>query len=287
MRAVGSIPAAYTLARSCLEEREEKMKLHRIVALLTRHLYLYRRSLPRLMEIFYWPFLDLVVWGFITVYLMRFQGQLPGVVTFFLGALILWDVLFRAQQGITISFLEEIWARNLMNLFASPLKPSEFLAATMAMSVFKVAAVSIVMVVAALVFYSYNIFVIGLSLIPFVLNLIVAGWTIGVLTTSLIMRFGQEAEVLAWGMVFLFQPISCVFYPMSVLPDWLQAIARLNPAAHVFEGMRAVITAGTFPAHELAWAVVLNAFYLTVLVVWFHMMFAACKEKGLLVRVGE
>src|SRR5436309_1141808 len=99
------------------------MKLHRIGALITRHLYLYKRSLARLMEIFYWPFLDLVVWGFITVYLMRFQGQLPGAVTFFLGALILWDVLFRAQQGITISFLEEIWARNLMNLFASPFKP--------------------------------------------------------------------------------------------------------------------------------------------------------------------
>jgi len=94
-------------------------------------------------------------------------------------------------------------------------------------------------------------------------------------------------EVLAWGMVFLFQPISCVFYPMNVLPDWLQAIARLNPAAHVFEGMREVITTGAFPAHKLAWAVGLNALYLTVLVVWFHMMFAVCKDKGLLVRVGE
>jgi ABC-2 type transport system permease protein len=263
------------------------MKLHRIVAILTRHLFLYRRSLPRLMEIFYWPFLDLVVWGFITVYLMRFQGQLPGVVTFFLGALILWDVLFRSQQGITISFLEEIWARNLMNLFASPLKPSEFLAATMAMSVFKVLAVSIVMVVAALVFYSYNVFMIGLALVPFVLNLIVTGWTIGVLTTSLIMRFGQEAEVLAWGMVFLFQPISCVFYPLDVLPAWLKPVAWANPAAHVFEGMRAVITNGSWPIEHLMWATVLNLFYLALMIGWFHWTFSICKERGLLVRVGE
>ena len=107
------------------------MKLYRIAALITRHLYLYKRSLPRVMEIFYWPFLDLVIWGFITIYLMKFKGELHGAVTFFIGALILWDILFRAQQGITISFLEEIWSRNLMNLFASPLKPSEFLAATM------------------------------------------------------------------------------------------------------------------------------------------------------------
>ncbi|WP_447977569.1 ABC transporter permease [Candidatus Nitrospira bockiana] len=263
------------------------MKLHRISALIARHLYLYRRSLPRLMEIFYWPFLDLVVWGFITVYLMRFQGQLPGVVTFFLGALILWDVLFRAQQGITISFLEEIWARNLMNLFASPLKPSEFLAATMALSVFKVTAVSIVMVVAALVFYDYNIFKIGLALVPFVFNLLIAGWTIGVLTTSLIMRFGQEAEVLAWGMVFLFQPISCVFYPMEVLPAWLQPVAWANPAAHVFEGMRTVVATGGFSHIHFTWAVALNLVYLTAMIAWFHHTFNVCKEQGSLVRVGE
>jgi ABC-2 type transport system permease protein len=183
--------------------------------------------------------------------------------------------------------LEEIWARNLMNLFASPLKPSEFLAATMAMSVFKVTAVSIVMVVAALVFYDYNVFMIGMALVPFVLNLIVAGWTIGVLTTSLIMRFGQEAEVLAWGMVFLFQPISCVFYPLEVLPRWLQAVAWANPAAHVFEGMRAVITHGTWPAIHLAWASGLNLIYLAMMVAWFHYTVSICKERGLLVRVGE
>lgn len=263
------------------------MKWHRIEALIFRHLYLYKRSLPRLMEIFYWPFLDLVVWGFITVYLMKFQGQIPGVVTFFLGALILWDVLFRAQQGITISFLEEIWARNLMNLFASPLKPSEFLVATMALSVFKVTAVSIVMVLAALLFYDYNIFTIGLSLIPFVFNLLVSGWTIGVFTTSLIMRFGQEAEVLAWGMVFLFQPVSCVFYPIEVLPTWLQPIAWANPAAHVFEGMRAVISTGAASPAHLVWAAALNLLYLALIVGWFHHTFTVCKERGSLVRIGE
>ncbi|MGQ0809644.1 MAG: ABC transporter permease [Nitrospiraceae bacterium] len=263
------------------------MKLHRIIALIVRHLYLYRRSLPRLMEIFYWPFLDLVVWGFITVYLMRFQGQLPGVVTFFLGALILWDVLFRAQQGITITFLEEIWARNLMNLFASPLKPSEFLAATMAMSIFKVMAVGIVMALSALVFYSYNVFMIGVWLLPFILNLILTGWTIGVLTTTLIMRFGQEAEVLAWGLVFLFQPISCVFYPLEVLPSWLKPLAWANPASHVFEGMRAVLTTQAAPLANLAWASGLNLFYLAAMIWWFHFTFEVCKERGLLVRVGE
>ncbi len=263
------------------------MKLYRINALITRHLYLYRRSLARVMEIFYWPFLDLVIWGFITMYLMQFKGELHGAVTWFLGALILWDVLFRAQQGITISFLEEIWARNLLNLFGSPLKPSEFLAATMALSVFKVAAVAVVMVVAALLFFDYNVFKIGLFLVPFVLSLLVAGWVIGVLTTSLILRFGQEVEVLAWGLVFLFQPISCVFYPMDVLPGWLQAIAWMNPAAHVFEGMRGVLLEGTLPLAHLAWSFGLNLVYLALMIWFFHYMFGVCKERGLLVRVGE
>jgi ABC-2 type transport system permease protein len=263
------------------------MKLHRIHALVSRHLYLYRRSLARVMEIVYWPFLDLVVWGFITVYLRQYEGQIPGVVTFFLGALILWDVLFRAQQGITISFLEEIWSRNLMNLFASPLRPSEFLVATMVLSVFKVLGVSLLMIVLALLFYSYNVFAMGVSLLPFVLNLLISGWIIGVLTTSLIMRFGQEVEVLAWGMVFLFQPISCVFYPMAVLPAWLQPVARMNPAAHIFEGMRMVLNAGGAPWQHLAWATALNAVFLAVMVAWFHHTFNVCKEQGSLVRVGE
>lgn len=239
------------------------------------------------MEIFYWPFLDLVIWGFITIYLARYQTQIPGFVAFFLGALILWDMLFRAQQGITISFLEELWARNLMNLFASPLKPSEFLVATMAMSIFKVTCVSIIMSLCALLFYSYNVFMIGLWLIPFVLNLVLTGWVIGVFTTSLIMRFGQEAEVLAWSMVFLFQPISCVFYPMEVLPGWLKPVAWANPASHIFEGMRAVLGGGGSPSMSLAWAVGLNGLLLVAAVGWFYRTFAYCKDQGLLVRIGE
>ncbi|HJT20968.1 MAG TPA: ABC transporter permease [Nitrospira sp.] len=263
------------------------MKAHRIGALVARHLYLYKRSLPRIMEIFYWPFLDLVIWGFITVYLLKYQPQIPGSVTFFLGALILWDMLFRSQQGITISFLEELWARNLMNLFASPLTPGEFLAATIAMSIFKVAAVSVVMSLCAWIFYDYNVMVMGLWLLPFVVNLVVTGWSIGVLTTSLIMRFGQEAEVLAWSMVFLFQPISCVFYPMDVLPPWLRTVAWGNPAAHVFEGMRSVLTGSGTPVTHLLWACGLNVLMLAVMIAWFYRTFSYCKVQGSLVRVGE
>lgn len=263
------------------------MDVGRIGALLLRHMYLYKRSFARMLEIFYWPFLDLVVWGFITIYLARQGAQLHGAVTFFLGALILWDVLFRAQQGIALSFLEEMWARNLMNLFASPLTVGEYLVATMALSVLKVTAVGSLMALFAFIFYSYDIFMIGMALVPFVLNLLISGWIIGVLTTSIIMRFGQQAEVLAWGMVFLFQPISCVFYPLEVLPSALQSIAWLIPPAHIFEGMRTVLLNGAFPGTHLLWATALNLIYLTLIVTWFYHTFQVCKDRGLLVRVGE
>ncbi len=263
------------------------MNLGRITALIMRHLFLYRRSFPRLLEIFYWPLLDLVVWGFITMYLAQGGTGLHAAVTFFLGALIFWDLLFRAQQGITISFLEEIWSRNLMNLFASPLTAGEFLAATMVMSVLKVIAVFIIMTSFALFFYSYNVFLLGLALLPFVLNLIASGWLIGILTMSVIMRFGQQAEVLAWGLVFLFQPISCVFYPLSVLPGWLQPLALANPAAYVFEGMRVVLLHHSVPWGYLGWATGLNVLYLLLMIVLYQYTFAVCKDRALLVRVGE
>ena len=262
------------------------MNVGRVGALLSRHLYLYKRSFARLLEIFYWPFLDLVVWGFITMYLAQQGNQLHGAVTFFLGALILWDVLFRAQQGIALSFLEEMWARNLMNLFASPLTVGEYLIATMTMSILKVIAVGSLMIVFALLFYSYDIFVIGTALVPFVLNLLISGWIIGVLTTSIIMRFGQQAEVLAWGMVFLFQPLSCVFYPMEVLPPILQKIAWLVPPSHIFEGMRAVLLHGEVPTIHLMWATGLNAVYLGMMILWFYHTFNICKERGMLVAGG-
>jgi len=263
------------------------MKLHRILALASRHLMLYKRSPQRIMEIIYWPVLDVVLWGFITLYLNRYQSGLPSVVAFFLGALILWDILFRAQQGVCISFLEEIWSRNLLNLFVSPLRPIEFLASTMLISIAKVILSSAATVLLALLFYSFNVFTIGLSLVPFVLNLILMGWAIGVFTTAIILRYGQQAEVLAWGLVLLFMPVSAVFYPVSILPPFLQGIAKFIPASHIFEGMRTVITGGVFPARELFWALGLNVLYLIVALNFFFWMFGVVKRRGLLVRVGE
>ncbi len=260
---------------------------HRLIALFMRHVFLYKRSLPRLLEIFYWPLLDLLVWGFITIYLAQFREALPDFVTFFIGALILWDILFRSQQGISVSFLEDVWAKNLLNLFASPLTTAEYILSLMMVSVFKLIAVATVLTLLAWAIYSFNIFLLGVSLIPFVLNLVIMGWAIGILTTALILRFGQEAEVLAWALGFLFMPVSAVFYPVSVLPSFLQVIARFVPASYVFEGMRAVISNGGFPLGDLLRSSGLNAFYIIFAFLFFRWNFDIVKRKGLLVRIGE
>ncbi|HZX35026.1 MAG TPA: ABC transporter permease [Thermodesulfobacteriota bacterium] len=263
------------------------MKLYRIQAYTARYLYLYKRSLPRLMEVFYWPLVDLFVWGFITVYLSAYKGALPDFVGFFIGALILWDMLFRCQQGITVSFLEDMWSRNLLNIFVSPLSPAEYVCSLLVMSVIKLLLASSVMVLVAWGLYSFNVFQMGFALVPFAINLLMMGWAVGIITTAVIMRFGQETEVLAWGIAFLFQPFSAVFYPVGVLPPVMRKIAFYIPSSHVFEGMRSVIAGKPFPTDEVLVAALLNAVYLAIAVVFFIWTFKSVKRKGLLVKIGE
>ncbi len=266
------------------------MKWHRISAMFLRHIYLYRHSLTRLVEIFYWPLLDLLVWGFVSLYITKLSGNgetTPNFLGIFLGALILWDILFRSQQGISVSFLEEVWARNFLNLFVSPLTIGEYLVSLMLVAVFKVVVVFLISALLAWMLYSFNLFIIGIYLIPFMLSLVILGWAIGILTTGLILRFGQQAEVLAWGVAFLFQPISAVFYPVSVLPKFLQKLALVIPASYVFEGMRAIIFGRTFPADKLLKAFALNAVYLGLALVFFFRMFKQVRARGLLAKMGE
>ncbi len=262
------------------------MKLYRIIAIIQRHLFLYQRSFPRLTEIFFWPLLDVLVWGFVTRYLKEVQPALPRFISFFLGALILWDILYRAQQGISISFLEEVWSKNLLNLFVSPLRPSEFLAALMTISIAKLLMAGTASALLAWFFYSFNLFKLGIFLIPLILNLTAMGWSIGIITMAIILRHGQEAEVLAWGLAFLIQPFCAVFYPISILPEWLQPFSMMIPASYVFEGMRAVIETGTFPVNHFLAAAVLNMFYLALALGLFYRNLRVVKEMGLLMRSG-
>ncbi len=257
-----------------------------MLGVMLRQFYLYRRSLPRWMEIFYWPLLDLLVWGFLTLYLRQGSLIASHAVYSLLGALLLWDMLYRSQQSISMVFLEEIWSKNLYHLLVSPLTPYHVIFGAILTGILKVSLSSGLAIFLAYHFFSFSLFSIGLSLVPFVLALLCMGWALGILTTALILRFGQEAEVLAWGVIFLFQPVSAVFNPVSVLPPAFRDIAMFVPASHVFEGMRQVVNGGGFPGEQLMVAFFLDACYLLIALGVFGWVMARARREGFSLKLG-
>lgn len=258
----------------------------RVSALVMRYLYLYRRNLARAGEIFFWPIMDLVVWGFVTKYLTSMTSVQARAVTFFIGALIFWDVLYRSQQAITISLTEDIWVRNILNIFTAPLSVFELMLATCLMGVIKAAITAVVLGLTAFFFYAFNLLEVGAGLIPFLAALLLFGWAVGMFTMGLILRYGQAAEALVWGIPFLLQPLSAVFYPVAILPPWLQAIAWGLPSTYVFEGMRQALTTGTLNYLLLLQAFGMNLVYLALGAAFFGWMLHQARVKGYLSRLG-
>lgn len=259
----------------------------RIWALVVRQVYLHKRTFYRWLDIFYWPVVDLLLWGFLTLYLTQNPGSVPQAASFLIGALILWDILFRSQQSVTIGFLDDVWSHNLLNMWVSPIKPVEYVVGAIIVGVIRVAVGTTIVIGIAWLLFGFNFFGIGIALVPFVLALAAMGWAIGLVAAALILRFGQGVEELAWAIIFLVQPFAAVFYPMNVLPPVMQAIATLIPAAHVFEGMRSVITGHGLPVDQLVWAFGLDIIYLAGAWWLFDYLLRRVRELGLFSRFGE
>ncbi len=262
--------------------------LRRIWGLVYRHLALYRRSPPRVIELMYWPILQMVVWGFITAYLAGAQNNVASVgAGILLGGVLLWEAALRSQMGFSISFLEEIWSRNLGHIFVSPLRPRELVAGLMVMSVLRAAIGVVPAMILAWVLYSFNILSVGPALVGFFAALIIMGWAVALGVTSLILRYGAGAEALAWSVLFGITPFAAVFYPVNVLPGWLQPFALALPAAHVFEGMRAALLEGRFAAGHMAAAFALDAVWLAGMSWVFMRQFQGARVRGALLNIGE
>ena len=257
----------------------------RIWALFLRYLLLLRRDVSKAVDVFYWPAIDVVIWGFVTLFIARSGSAIPNFAAMFLGAVILWNVFFRCQQDISVSFLDDVWARGIITLFGSPLSVTEFLVAIVLLGVVKLIMTLSFMVLLALLFYSFNLFAMGIALLPFVANLIILGWSVGILAVALILRYGTRVAVLAWSLPFMLQPVSSVFWPETVLPPWLRHIAQFVPSNHVFEGMRAVLVDGHFAWDRFAWSVLTNAAYLAAAGLYFIWVFKTARQKGLLTKI--
>ncbi len=244
------------------------MSITRINTIFLRQFLLIKRSIHRIFGVFYWSTLDIMLWGFMTSYLYALNSANLNFATVVLGTLILWNFFIRIQHGITISFLEDVWTRNFMNLFSSPLSISEYVWGLVLTSVVtSLVSISFMIFLAWLLFF-YNIFQFGFMLIPFVAVLFLFGWAVGIFATSVIIRFGPSSEILAWSIPVLFTPLSGVFYPIAVLPKYLYALASILPSAQVFEGMRSIVLHGFFDKARLFTAFVLALIFF-VLSFWF------------------
>jgi len=259
----------------------------RIGAMLLRHYYLMRSSWPRLLDLIYWPTLQMTLWGFITIFLEAHSNWVAQAAGVLISAVLLWDVLFRGQISLFMSFLEEIWSRNLGHLFVSPLRPIELITALLLVSLVRtligVGGASVL----AVAFFGVSVFELGLPLAVFFLNLIVMGWALGLVVSGLVLRFGLGAEGLAWALVFLVQPFSGVYYPIDILPGWMQTIAWAMPSAHVFEGMRAIIVDQTIRTDLMVSATAINVVYLAAGIGIFLIILRKARMDGQLMQLGE
>ncbi len=260
---------------------------HRIGAMILRHWYLLTSSWPRLLELIYWPVLQLITWGFSQAYISQNAGFFAKAGGTFIGAVILWDILFRGQLGFSMSFLEEMWSKNLGNLLMSPLKVSEYLISLMVMSVVRLAVGVIPMTILAIAFFGFNLFGFGFALVAFFCNLIFTSWSFGLISSGLVLRNGMGAEGLAWTLMFALLPLSCVYYPVSVLPDWLQVVAWMLPPTYVFEGMRALLIDHVFRADLMIQALAINVALFAISTVAFLLLLKSARKNGSLVQSGE
>lgn len=259
----------------------------RIYAMVLRHVYLLRGSWTRLAELVYWPLINVVIWGFITQFMVTHSDWVSRATGVFLGGIMLWDVMFRGNLGVALSFLEEMWSRNLGHLSVSPLRPIELVTAMLAMSLIRTLIGMVPVALLAIPLYHYSIFSLGLPLLAFFVNLIITGWAVGLGVSAMVLRYGLGAESLAWVLIIALAPLCGIYYPISVLPGWLQAVAWFLPPSHVFEGMRAVMFAQTFPVAELVTAGLLNLAYMAAAVVLFLWIYHVARVKGLFLGMGE
>lgn len=264
-----------------------RLAARRVLAIVLRHLYILRGSWPRVLEMAYWPTVNMVLWGFTSQFFAGHSDWVSQAAGVLIGAVILWDVMFRGNLGVSLSFLEEMWSRNLGNLAVSPLRPHELVAAMLAMSLIRTVIGVVPAALLAIPLYHYSIFSLGWPLLAFWVNLMVCGWAIGLAVASLVLRFGLGAESLAWVVVFAIAPVAGIYYPVSVLPSWLQPLAWALPPAHVFEGMRSLMFGHGFRLDLLLAASLLNLFYLLIALAVFLRCWHVARIRGLLLGVGE
>ncbi len=269
------------------EQTSLRASARRIHGLVLRYWYVIRSSWPRTAELIYWPLVQMLMWGFLQMHLAKttsIAGQAAGL---FIGGVLLWDILVRSQLGFSVAFLEEFWSRNLGHLMMSPLRPYELAIALMIVSLVKLAVAMVPVALLAYFFFGFNMLSLGFAFAAFFANLILTSWSLGLVSTGVVLRFGLGAESFSWLAVFVLLPLVCVYYPLSTLPAWLQPVALALPPTYVFEGLRALVLNATFNGRHMLMALVLNAIYIAAAYAVFLYYLDEARRSGSLVQMGE
>jgi len=260
------------------------MQCARTVAIVLREVYLIRGSFSRILPLFVWAGVDIVLWGFITKYLNSITSSGFDFVPALLGAVLLWDFLTRVMQGVTMTFFEDVWSRNFLNIFATPLSITEYLTGLVLSSIGTSAVGLAVMVLLATMLFGLSFFVYGVMLVPFFLVLFMCGIALGILGSGTVLRLGPPAEWFIWPIPAIISPFVGVFYPLSTLPPWMHYVARALPPSYVFEGMRAVVHGESASPRLLLLGACLAVLYILLACWFFARVYRYAVRTGLIAR---
>lgn len=257
------------------------MNFNLVWAVVVRHLYNMRHSLDRISDSFYWPAMDLFIWGFTSTYIVNNSQGVPNLLTLLLGGMIFWRIVWQSQYQISINLLEEMWNQNVVNLFSSPLRLREWILGVFILGIIQMFVSTGFVILLAFLLYKMNIFTFGFYLVPFFISLVITGWAIGLIVSGFIVRYGVRIQTFAWSGSFLIAPFSGVYYSVSTLPFWAQKISYILPTSYIFEGMRTVVSQGYLPMDMLLKSFGLNLVLFSLGLWFFVFMFDKSKKRGL------
>ena len=263
------------------------MNFNKILALSLRHVYLIKGSFPRILDLIYWPTVQIFLWGFISKFFTLSSSYFENTVGIILSAAILYDFLFRSSISYNMMFLEEIWSRNFTNLFIAPIRISEIITALTITAIFRTLIGLVPAALLAIPFFGVSIFKIGTPLIFLLISLYIFGVTLGLLVTSGLVRFGPSFENIAWASLFFLAPLGCIYYPIEILPNWLQIIAKFFPLVHIFEEMRNILINDIIDYFQISKAILISFLYFIFGVIIFYISYNGAKERGTLINMGE
>jgi len=263
------------------------MNWNKVFALSLRHLYLIKGSFPRILDLIYWPTVQIFLWGFISKFFTLSSTYYENTVGIILSAAILYDFLFRSSISYNMMFLEEIWSRNFTNLFIAPIKLSEIIAALTFTAIFRTLIGLVPASIIAIPLFGVSIFKIGFPLIFLLLTLYIFGVALGLFVTAGLIRFGPSFENIAWASLFFLAPLGCIYYPLEILPEWLQIIAKLLPLVYLFEEMRNILIYDIINYYQILKATLISFIYFILGVIVFYWSYHGAKDRGTLINMGE